>query len=182
MTIIAQLFQSKGFVSPMTNNKQILRLEIFKEILWLVVTTLVAIAAMYPLISKLHYTMVWLNALILILALTYFRYAILINSVYVLRSKWVRFALFLFNINFFVFVLRQEQRFMTIYDSYTMDDLGKPLRPLALQDTDYLMRYFFNEINFTVVFCLAMIVALSFRFIQSYWKTAYKRLNAGSEE
>ena len=182
LTIIAQLFQSKGLASAMTNNKQILLLEIFKEILWLFVTTLIAIGAMYPLISKLHYTMVWLNGLILILALTYFRYAILINSVYVLRSKWARFVLFLFNINFFVFVLRQEQRFMTIYDSYTMDDLGKPLRPLALQDTDSLMRYFFNEINFTVVFCLAMIVALSFRFIQSYWKTAHIRLNAGNEE
>ena len=166
----------------MTNKTQILILEILKELLWFSVSFLAALAVMYPLFSKVHYSMIWMNGLILIIALTYFRYAITLRTVFVLRSKWVRFLLFLFNINFFVYVLRQEQKFMTIYDSYTLDDLGKPIHPMALEDADRLMRYFFNEINFTVVFCLGMIVALSIRFIQSYWRTARKRLNAGDEE
>lgn len=166
----------------MTNKTQILILEILKELLWISVSILAALALMYPLFSKLHYNMIWINGLILVLALTYFRYAITLRTLFVLRSKWIRFLLFLFNINFFVYVLRQEQKFMTIYDSYTLDDLGKPIHLMGMEETDRLMRYFFNEINFTVVFCLGMIVALSIRFIQSYWRTARQRLNAGNEE
>ena len=153
----------------MVNSKQIVILEIVKELLWLC-------------IRIVHYSMIWLNGLFLIIGLTYFRYAITLRTVYVLRNKWVRAGLLLFNVNFFVFVLRQEQRFMTIYDSYTVEDLGKPVKPISLEQTDQLIRYFFNEINFTVVFCLGMIAVLSVRFILAYWKTAHLRLNAGNEE
>ena len=166
----------------MTNNKQILLLEILKEILWLCISILIAFTIMYPIIRMVHYTMVWLNGLFLVLAFTYFRYAVMLKTVYVLRSKWVSFALFLFNINFFVFVLRQQQHFITIYDSYTVEELGRPIRPISLEQTDVLIRYFYTEITFTVVACLGMIAALSVRFVWSYWKTAYLRLNAGDEE
>lgn len=168
--------------TPMSNNKQIALLEILKELIWLCISVAIAFALMYPIIRLVHYNMIWLNGLFLVIGLTYFRYAIMLRTVYVLRSKYVRFALLVFNINFFVFVLRQEQHFMTIYDSFTLDDIGKPLKALPLQEVDRLFRYFFTEINFTVVACLGMIVALSVRFILTYWKTAYVRLNAGHEE
>ena len=166
----------------MTSSKQIVILEIVKELLWLCIGMLIAFTMMYPIIRLVHYSMIWLNGLFLIVAFTYFRYAILLRTVYVLRNKWVRAGLLLFNINFFVFVLRQEQHFMTIYDSYTVEDLGMPVRAISLEQTDQLIRYFFTEINFTVVACLGMIAALSVRIIWVYWQTAYLRLNAGSEE
>jgi hypothetical protein len=166
----------------MTKSTQLVVLEIVKEIIWLVISAVIAAALMYPIIRLVHYNMIWLNGLFLIIAFTYFRYAIMLKNVYVLRSKWVRFFLFLFNINFFVFVLRQEQHFMTIYDSYTVEELGTPIRPITLEQTDQLIRYFFTEINFTVVACLGMIAALSVRFVLAYWKTGYLRLNAGDEE
>jgi len=166
----------------MTNDKQIVVLELLKELLWFCISIVIALAIMYPIISVVHYKMVWLNGLFLVLAFTYFRYAILLKTVYVLRNKWVRFFLFLFNINFFVFVLRQQQHFITIYDSYTVEELGSPIKPISLEQTDVLIRYFYTEITFTVVACLGMIAALSVRFIWAYWKTAYLRLNAGDEE
>jgi len=166
----------------MTNSKKIAVLEILKELLWLCISAVIAVALMYPIIRLVHYNMIWLNGIFLVVAFTYFRYAVMLKHVYVLRSKWTRFFLFLFNINFFVFVLRQEQRFMTIYDSYTVEELGTPIRHITLEQTDQLIRYFFTEINFTVVACLGMIAALSVRFVLAYWKTAYLRLNAGDEE
>ena len=166
----------------MTNDKQIVVLELLKELLWLCISIVIAFAIMYPIISVVHYKMVWLNGLFLVLAFTYFRYAILLKTVFVLRNKWVRFFLFLFNINFFVFILRQQQHFITIYDSYTVEELGSPIKPISLEQTDVLIRYFYTEITFTVVACLGMIAALSVRFIWAYWKTAYLRLNAGDEE
>ena len=167
----------------MTSKNQVLGLELLKEALWIGISVLIAAALMFPIYSKVHYTMIWLNGLFLVVALTYFRYAVMLKSVYVLRNKWVKAAMLLFNINFFIFVLRQEQRFMTIYDSYTIDDLGTPVHPpLALEQVDQLFRYFFTEINFAVVACLGMIAALSVRFVLSYWKTAFNRLNAGMED
>jgi hypothetical protein len=166
----------------MTNSKQITILEIVKELIWLGINITIALALMYPISRMVHYSMIWMNGLFLVIALTYFRYAITLRTVYALRNKWVRALLFFFNINFFIFVLHEEQRFMTIYDSYTIEDLGSPVHTISLEQTDQLIRYFFNEINFTVVFCLGMIVALSVRFVLSYWKTAHLRLNAGNEE
>ena len=166
----------------MVNSKQIVLLEIVKELIWLCISLVIATAMMYPIIRLVHYNMIWLNGLFLVIGLSYFRYVITLRTVYILRNKWVRAVILLFNINFFVFVLRQEQRFMTIYDSYTVEELGKPIKPISLEQTDQLIRYFFNEINFTVVFCLGMIAVLSVRFVLAYWKTAHLRLNAGSEE
>ena len=172
----------RGRIIQMASNRQLVTLEILREIVWLFLSALFAIVIMFPIISKLHYNMIWLNGLFLALAFTYFRYAVMLKTVYVLRNKWVRFFLVVFNINFFVFILRQQQRFMTIYDSYTIEDMGKPFKPLTLEQVDQLFRYIFTEVNFTVVASLGMIAALTLRFIWAYWKTAYVRLNAGNEE
>jgi hypothetical protein len=166
----------------MTNNKKIAALEITKEMLWLCISILISFAMMYPITRVVHYSMMWLNGLFLVVGLTYFRYAITLRTIYLLRSKWVRFALIIFNINFFVFVLRQEQAFMNIYDSYTIEDMGSPIRPMSLEAIYQLFRYFYTEINFAVVACLCMTAVLSVRMILAYWQTAYLRLNAGSEE
>jgi hypothetical protein len=164
-------------------SKQIVLLEIAKELIWLSIEVLLAAALMYPIFRLVHYSQLWLNGLFLIVGFSYFRYAINLKKVYVLRNKWVRAVLLLFNINFFVFTLRQEQNFMTIYDSFTIDDLGKAVHPpLSMEQADQLFRYFFTEINFAVVLCAGMTALLSVLFIIAYWKTAYQRLNAGSEE
>lgn len=163
-------------------NKQYVFLELVKELTWWLLSAVVAAGIMYPLITKLHYNAVWINGAMLVIALTYFRWAIYLRTIYVLRSKWVRFALIVFNINFFVFVLRKMQGFMHIYDSYTLDAMGMPLRPLKPEEIDPLFRYFFDEINFTCVACMALAVALSIRMVLVHWQTAHHRLNAGNEE
>lgn len=164
------------------NNKQYVFLEIVKELVWWLISAVIAAAVMYPLTSKLHYNVLWLNGAFLVIALTYFRYAILLRTTYVLRSKWVRFLLVVFNINFFVFVLRKMQGFMYIYDSFTLDAMGTPIRPLTAEEVDPLFRYFFDEINFTCVACMVLAVALTLRIIAAHWGSAYQRLNAGSEQ
>jgi hypothetical protein len=166
----------------MVVSRQHVVLEVIKELIWIGISVLMALAIMSPITSKVHYNMVWLNGLFLVIAFTYFRYAVMLRSVFVLRSRWVRFVLFFFNINFFIFVLRQQQHFITIYDSFTIEDMGVPIRPLPLEQIDKLFRYFFTESTFTVVACLGMVAALSVRFIFAYWHTAHIRLNAGEEE
>ena len=163
-------------------NKQEVFLEILKELLWWGISVIIAVLVMYPLTSKLHYKPLWINGAFIVIALTYFRYAVLLKSTYILRSKWVRFLLIVVNINFFIFVLRKMQGFMYIYDSFSLDAMGTPIRPLAPEEVDPLFRYFFDEINLTCVACMALAVALSVRMVLSHWNTARVRLNAGNEE
>ena len=163
-------------------NKQYIFLELFKELVWWLISAVIATAVMYPLIIKLHYKEVWTNGALLVISLTYFRYAIFVRTTFVLKPKWVRIALIIFNVNFFIFVLRKMQGFMYIYDSFTIDAMGTPIRPLTPEQVDPLFRYFFDEINFTCVACLALTVALSLRILFSHWQKAHLRLNAGNEE
>ena len=163
-------------------NKQYVFLELFKELVWWLISGVIATVVMYPLISKLHYKEVWINGALLVIALTYFRYAIFVRTTFVLKPKWIRIALIIFNVNFFIFVLRKMQGFMYIYDSFTLDAMGTPIRPLAPEQVDPLFRYFFDEINFTCVACMVLTVALSLRILFSHWQTAHMRLNAGNEE
>ena len=162
-------------------NRQVIFLELIKEMIWWLISALIVAAALFPLFSKVHYQMLWVNALILFVAVTYFRYAVMLRSVYVLRSKWIRFALSVININFFVFVLRQQQNFLTVYNSYTLEELGKPIKPLSLDEVYNLFSYYFSEVTFSVVACLCLTVALTVRMVLSYWQSGKLRLNAGNE-
>ena len=157
-------------------------LEIVKELLWWVIALIIAAGVMYPLYSVLAYKCLPINTLLIVVAVSYFRYAITIKSVFILRSRWVRFLLCVVNINFFVYVLRRQQAFMTIYDSYQLSDLGVPLHNLAPEREYGLFRYFYTETTFFVMACLLLSAALTARIIGSYWSTARLRLNAGDEE
>lgn len=161
---------------------QYILLEVAKEILWWLLSAVVAVIVMLPLTSKLHFKPFWINGALIVMALTYFRYSVLLKTTFVLRPAWVKFLLAVFNINFFVYVLRRLQEFMHIYDSFTIEAMGTPIRPLAPEEVDPLFRYFFDEINLACVACLSLSVVLVIRMIATYWNSARLRLNAGSEE
>jgi phosphoglycerol transferase MdoB-like AlkP superfamily enzyme len=166
----------------MTNNSQRIILEVAKELLWWLISSCIAFAIMFPIVRYLHYTQLYTNGLLLVIALTYFRYTIWLRTTAVLSSKWVRFALFVFNINLFVGVLRLQQHYMAIYDSFAIEDLGKPIHTIAQEAVYPLFLYFSREVTVAVMACLILSVALNLRMIAAYWGTSYLRLNAGDEE
>ncbi len=161
---------------------QYILLEVAKELLWWLLSAVVAVIIMLPLTSKLHFKPFWINGAFIVVALTYFRYSVFLKTTFVLRPVWVRFIIAVFNINFFVYVLRRLQEFMHIYDSFTVEAMGTPVRPLAPEEVDPLFRYFFDEINLACVACLSLSVVLIVRMVAVYWSSARLRLNAGSEE
>lgn len=165
-----------------TGRTQYIPLEVAKELLWWLLSAVVAAMIMLPLTSKLYFKPLWINGLFIVMALTYFRYSVLLKTTFVLRPVWVKFLLAVFNINFFVYVLRRLQEFMHIYDSFTIEAMGTPRRPLAPEEVDPLFRYFFEEINLACVACLTLSVVLIVRMIAVYWSGAKLRLNAGGEE
>ena len=166
----------------MANKLQKVFLEIAKESLWWLITGIIAYLILLPITSKVQYKEFVMNMVFLVITMNYFRYAVYLRSIYVLRSKWLRFAIGVFNVNFFVYTLRRFQGFMFIYDSYTIDDLGKPLHALAPETIYPLFRYFYLEITLTISACLVLTAAFTVRLVLTYWSTARLRLNAGSEE
>ena len=163
-------------------NKQVVVLELVKELMWWLISALLTGAILFPIISKVHYQMLWVNSLIIFVGLTYFRWAVTLRQVYILRSKWVRFLISIININFFIYILRQQQNFLGIYNSYTLEELGKPYKPMSMDEIYALFGYYFSETTFAVVACLTLCVALTVRMVLAYWGTARLRLNAGSED
>lgn len=151
-------------------------LVILQEIIWLLIAFSVAAFAVFPLYSKLDYIFLIENFVFAASAVLLFRLVFFFKSVLWLKSKWVRFLLFAFCVNYFVFIINTETKFLYAHQSFLISDLGKPKTELSLTQTEQLFRYFYTEIHLIVVTCLALIVLFIIRLITSYWSLAKTRL------
>ncbi len=151
-------------------------LHISQELIWLLIAAAFASMIVYPLYQKLQYTFLTENFLLAFYAVILFRMVIFFHGVIWLKPMWMRFLAFIININLFFFILRKEQSFISIYDSFTIGDLGQHREALTLSQMEKLFHYFYYEINITVVACLVMIVLFCFRLIHSYWSLRKTRL------
>jgi hypothetical protein len=164
----------------MSNTKPIL-LELLRELVWIAIATVVAILVMRPITMQLQYRLMIINGILIVLPIMYFRYAIYMRSMMILQPRWLRFFWSVVNLNLFIYILRRQQEFMGIYDSFTIADMGKPLHALSPADEGWLFQYFYTETSIAVVASLTLIVVMTIRFIWSYWQSARTRLNAGDE-
>jgi len=151
-------------------------LYIVQEIVWILIALLVAAFAVFPLVMKLNYVFLVENVCFAFYAVTLVRLVVFFKSVPWLKPTWVRFLLFVVNINLFIFIVRKEQNFISIYDSFTIEDLGMPRKTLSLKEMETLYNYFYTEINLVVVTCLILILAFCARLVLSYWSLAKTRL------
>ena len=166
----------------MDENKRALPLLIFRECIWWLLAAGVAAGALFPIWKAVEFRYLIMNAVVIFVAVLYFQYIVFFRQSVLLRPKWLRFLLFAFNLNFFIFVIRQSQFFISIYDTFLIEDLGKLKAPLTLTQIEKLFQYFYFETTLGVAACLLMIATLNGRIVISYWKTARLRLNAGDEE
>ncbi len=157
-------------------DKRSLVLNIIVEIIWWCIGIVIAAFIMFPLYNKMHYNFLLINGVIILLAVLYFRYILFFRQILWLRSLWFRFLLFAININLFVYLLRKEQFFMTVYDTFLISDLGVPFKPFSLSEMEKVYNYFFKEVNIALSACLVLIIVFNIRLILSYWKMAKTRL------
>lgn len=157
----------------MSANKGLL---ILQEIVWLCIAGAVGAFVVFPLHSKIDYNFVIVNFVLSAYAVLLFRWVFFFKSIPWLKPKWVRFALFAFSVNAFVFIVNSEQKFLSAYNSFLISDLGEPRKTLSLIETEKLFHYFYTEIHLIVVSCLILIVLFVIRLIASYWSLARTRL------
>jgi hypothetical protein len=151
-------------------------LYVSQELIWLLIAAVFAVMLVYPLYRKVEYTFLTENLLLAFYAIMLLRMVVFFHGVIWLKPLWMRFLMFVINLNLFFLIIRKEQNFLTIYDSFTMEDLGKPKTPLSLSQMEKLFHYFYYEINMVVISCLVMIVLFCFRLIHSYWSLRKTRL------
>jgi hypothetical protein len=149
---------------------------IVQEIVWILLALLIATAVVYPLYRVLDYVFLVDNFLIVFYVVMLFRWTLFFKEVPWLKSRWLHFFLLVVNLNLFVFVISRMQRFFDVFDSFFIDDLGKPKMDLSLSEGEKLMHYFYYEINISVVFVLVLIVMFIGRMIHNYWSKTKMRL------
>lgn len=155
---------------------------ILQEIIWLFIAVAVGTFVVYPLYSKLNYIFLAENFVFAVSAVLLFRLVFFFKSITWLQAKWARFLLFAVSINYFIFILYSEQKFVWAYDSYFLSDLGTPKTEISLAETEQLFRYFYTEIHLTVITCLILIILLTIRLISSYWSLSKTRLYVDTRE
>lgn len=141
-----------------------------KELIWTVITLLIAYAVVYPVCEKLDYIYYKMNMFFVFLSLTYFRWTVTFRSLPFMRPVWVRFMFFAVNVSLFVYVMGQEQRFLMLIDNFFIEDFGVAWVALTPDETQWLFRYIYTEIVLFGTGSLIMIFMFNARLIISAWQ------------
>ncbi len=142
----------------------------FQELLWLSITALVTVAALYPVTQKIQFIYYNISFAFIFIMLTYFRWTVTLSSLPFFRPAWIRFMLFTLNIVLFFYLMREEQQLLEYLDNFYTEDFGFPKIILY----DHLKEELFSHLRILVVFCgtgsLLMLVALNLRLVLSWWQ------------
>lgn len=163
-------------MSKEIRGKDNLRLSILQEFIWWIIAAVISIGVLIPLITQITYLHLYVNMLIIFIAVIYFRYSFFYYDLPWLRPAWVRFLISLISINLIVFNIRQAQYFISIYDAFTIEDLGTPHHPLSPMKIASLYRYFYYETIISIISSIILILLFLARTILYYWKNARRKL------
>lgn len=143
---------------------------LFKEIIWLALTAMICVAALYPITLKINFIYYNICFAFVFIMLTYFRWAVTLSGLPFFRPSWVRFLLFTLNLMLFFYLLQYEQKLLEYLDNFYTEDFGFPKIILY----DELKEELFGHLRLLVMFCgtgsILMLVALNFRLILSWWQ------------
>lgn len=141
-----------------------------KELIWWVITLMIAFAVVYPILQKIDYIFIKMNMFFVFLTITYFRWTVSIRHLPFLQPVWVRFALFALNVSLFVFLMGEEQKFLMRVDNFFVEDFGMAWKAMSLVEAEKLLKYIYNEIVLFGTSALIMIFLFNARIIVSAWQ------------
>ncbi len=125
--------------------------------------------------SRVNYLHIFDNALIIVTAITAFRYSVFFNKLPFFKSNVVKFIIFTIDISLWVYIINRYEGFLGMHDIYMISELGTPIVPLDGVQERELFRYFYLQISIASISALMLIIVLNLRFIQDYWKVARVR-------
>jgi len=146
-----------------------------QEFIWWLITAVITFSVLFPLMSRVNYLHIFDNALIIVTAITAFRYSVFFNKLPFFKSNVVKFIVFTIDISLWVYIINRYEGFLGMHDIYMISELGTPIVPLDGVQERELFRYFYLQISIASISALMLIIVLNLRFIQDYWKVARVR-------
>lgn len=145
-------------------------LNIFSEILWLLIIGIFTAIVTMPFFPIIDISFLRVNIVLVVLFALLFRYTIFLEQTPYLKPLWIRFMLVLATGIIFFQVFKQIQDFFQLFDTH---DVSKFLREHALIETPEQVQeryvYFKQEFIFFSTGTLIMIVAFTMRIFASLW-------------
>jgi len=144
-------------------------MKILKEILWLVIAIIIAAIIQYPIFSTIDYKFIVLNSFIIILSVYYIRFILDFGSVTIFKNKWLRYAVFSFNLILFVNIIGKLQNSLLLFDVFSINLYSKTAIILDYSKEGKLIHYINTEFLFFGIVALISIIMLNMKLLKSYW-------------
>ena len=144
-------------------------MKFLREILWLLVAFILVFLIQYPILKTINYKYLYLNSLVILLAIYYVRFVLDFQHLLQNINKWIRFLLF--SINFFVFIaiIYKIQHHLVLLDNFTISSYTDVYVLLTPKKESSIIHYVNKEFLFTGVVLLVSIGLLNIKLLKSFW-------------
>lgn len=144
-------------------------MKIIRELLWLLVAFIIVFLIQYPILKSINYKYLYLNSLVIYLAIYYIRFILDFKNLLSTINKWIRFLFF--SINFFVFITitYKVQNHLVLFDNFTISSYTDVYVLLTPSKESLIIHYINKEFLFTGVVLLVSIVLLNIKLLKSFW-------------
>lgn len=144
-------------------------MKFLREILWLLVAFILVFLIQYPILKTINYKYLYLNSLVILLAIYYVRFVLDFQHLLQNINKWIRFLLF--SINFFVFIaiIYKIQHHLVLFDNFTISSYTDVYVLLTPKKESSIIHYVNKEFLFTGVVLLVSIGLLNIKLLKSFW-------------
>lgn len=158
-------------LQEMDSASKLKKYNIAKELIWWVISILLAYIVLDPICSKIDYKYLYFNILIVLVPIHYFRYIIFFRSNLFLKYKWVRFFVFALNIQIIIHMVRVTQDILVVVEEQNIQAVmhASSSMKMGLNEIFHLLRYMKEEmLGFTIASSLTA-VALNLRIIYAFF-------------
>lgn len=143
---------------------------LLKELLWILVSLIIAFLVQYVIISNIEYKYIISNTTIVFVAMYYTHIAMDLKNMFFINQKWTKYFLFAFNLFLFVFIVTRLQKIIVLYDNFSITTYSNSIRILDTAKEAFLIDYIHSQFLFFSIFCLVVIFVLNMKIIRSFWK------------
>lgn len=151
---------------------------IFKEIMWWIVSLFAVYIVFKPIISVIDYRYFVFNALIILIPIHYFRYILFFRKNILFKIRWMRFIVFALNIQLIIQIIRITQDILIVIEEQNIQEIMNSNIPskMNLNDVFHLLYYIKEEVLGFAIASVLVAIALNLRIMYSFFGFGTKKM------
>lgn len=146
-----------------------MNIPLIKNLSWLLIAVLVAVAIQFPMLWHGNYTFLFPNTLIIMITILSVRNTIEFEEVALHKNKWLRYFIFVLNIFLFIFILNRLELLTGIIDSMDMSALIES-DSISLGESVELFKYINKEYTILSIASFVAMFVYNLKILRSFWK------------